>query len=104
MPHRSADFDCDDATLFMYNRLSKLNIKAAPFVGDLTVIGEKYNDITHIWLLVNIAGIRIPFDWGSYWFDKQHYEGYPVTYDDLLMFVNQDKSGKGSGVSLAAGN
>lgn len=92
MPDQSTTFDCDDSVLFMYNRLSELNIKAVPFVGDLDKAGEKYNDITHIWLLVNIAGINIPLDWGTPLLDSQHFEGYPVTYEQLIEFVNQDRT------------
>ena len=65
MPRESATFDCDDATLFMYEGFSRLSIKATPIVGDLMTTGEGYFDSTHIWLLVNIAGIDIPFDWAT---------------------------------------
>lgn len=91
LPRRSTDFDCDDATLFMYRRFSELAINIEPIVGDLNLTGEKYEEISHIWLLVNVAGVKIPFDWGSFWLDRQHFEGYTVSYDSLQMFVQQDR-------------
>lgn len=91
MPAQSETFDCDDATLFMLDRFSRLGITATPIVGDLTTTGEKYHDINHIWLLVDIAGLSIPFDWGTVWIDGQHYEGYTVSYPQLLAFVEQDR-------------
>ncbi len=91
LPHPSAAFDCDDGTLFMYDRLSNLGIQATPFVGNLLTTGEKYSEINHIWILVEIGGITIAFDWGTPWFDKQHYEGYPINYQELVEFVKQDQ-------------
>jgi hypothetical protein len=92
MPSPSDTFDCDDGTLLMIDRFSSLGIKAIPIVGNLETIGEKYHEITHVWLLIEIGGINIAFDWGAPWLDKQHYEGYPITYDQLVQFVKQDAS------------
>lgn len=91
MPSPSPAFDCDDGALLMLDRLSNLGIKAIPMVGDLETTGEKYQEIKHVWLLVEIGGINVAFDWGTPWLDKQHYEGYPITYEQLLQFVEQDR-------------
>lgn len=101
LPHRSASFDCDDATLFMYKRFRQAGVPIEPIVGDLNLTGEKYEEISHIWLLVNVAGVKIPFDWGSFWLDRQHFEGYTVSYDSLQMFVQQDRQ---QAISLIPGN
>ncbi len=100
LPHPSATFDCDDGTLLMYNRLSDLGIQATPFVGNLLTSGEEYSEIDHIWILVEIGGLSIAFDWGTPWFDKQHYEGYPISYAEMIEFVKQDQY-KGAGGIIA---
>ncbi|MDD5289366.1 MAG: hypothetical protein PHY28_09695 [Dehalococcoidales bacterium] len=92
MPTRSDTFDCDDDALFMYQRFTQLGIKVTPMVGDLNKTGEQFNEINHIWLLVNIGSFNIPIDWGTTWMDGQHREGYPVSYQQLLAFVEQDKT------------
>ena len=84
-------FDCDDATLVMLQRFSSVGIKAVPILGNLKVSGEKYQEIDHVWVLAQIGGIKVAFDWGAPWLDKQHYEGFPITYDQLVGFVEQDK-------------
>ncbi len=98
LPRPSATFDCDDGTLLMYNRLTNLGIKATPFVGNLLTTGEKYPEINHIWVLVEIGGISIAFDWGTPWLDKQHYEGYPINYQQLVEFVKQDQYNSDGGI------
>jgi hypothetical protein len=91
LPEATDAFDCDDAVLFMYERLERFNIDAIPFVGSLNETGEQYGDSNHIWLQVRFAGLVVAFDWGSLWLDRQHYEGYPVNYAQLLEFIQQDK-------------
>jgi hypothetical protein len=90
LPDRSAVFDCDDASLFMYQRMSNLGIKAVPIIGNLETTGETFTQSTHIWLMVNFGGINVALDWGSPWLDRQHYEGYMVTYNQMAQFVQQD--------------
>ncbi|MDP3879864.1 MAG: hypothetical protein Q8Q07_06130 [Dehalococcoidales bacterium] len=91
MPRPSPEFDCDDSALLMMERLSSLGIRSTPILGNLKMTGESYQETDHIWLLVEIAGLRIPFDWGQPHFDRQHYEGFTQTYQQLLAFVEQDK-------------
>lgn len=91
LPSPSAVFDCDDGALLMYERLSNLGIQATPFVGNLLTTDETYAEINHIWILVEMGGLSIAFDWGAPWFDKQHYEGYPINYRELVEFVEQDQ-------------
>lgn len=90
MPAPSAGFDCDDATLWMYDRLSAAGFPVTPVVGDLAVSGETYEELNHVWLLVDLGWLSLAFDWGTPWLDRQHYEGYPVTRERLLEFVAMD--------------
>ncbi len=90
LPDPSALYDCDDAALAMLDRLAALGIEATPVVGDLRKTGEEYRELTHVWLIAEIAGVKIAFDWGTPWLDRQHYEGYPITRAKLLEFVELD--------------
>ncbi len=72
MPKPSADFDCDNATLFMQDRLSELGIESTPVGGNMTASAESFNDITHVWLIANVGGIHIPFDWGTLRLDSRY--------------------------------
>ena len=91
MPSPSPDFDCDDGTLLMFTRLSRLGISATPLLGNLKKTGEVVMESDHVWVTATIFGLNIAFDWGSQRFDSQHYEGYPITYEQLLELVEQDK-------------
>lgn len=90
LPAPSALYDCDDGALAMLDRLTALGIKATPVVGDLNKTGEEYLELNHVWLIAEVAGIRIALDWGTPWLDRQHYEGYPITRAKLLEFVAGD--------------
>ncbi len=90
LPVPSHDFDCDDATLMMFDRLSQSGITATPILGNLKKNGETYPESDHVWLLADIGGWRIALDWGSIGLGGQHYEGYSLTYTELLHFVEQD--------------
>lgn len=90
LPDPSAVYDCDDGVLAMLDRLDALGIEATPVVGDLGKTGEEYRELTHVWLIAEIAGVRIALDWGTPWFDRQHYEGYPITRAKLLEYVAGD--------------
>ncbi|MBI2848411.1 MAG: hypothetical protein HYX83_04470 [Chloroflexi bacterium] len=92
MPAPSAEFDCDDSTLLMWQRLNNIGIKSRPMLGNLKTTNESYLETDHIWLLVDIGPWSVALDWGAPRFDRQHYEGYIVTYDRLLAFVEQDKT------------
>lgn len=91
MPNASPDFDCDDGTLLMFTRLSRFGISATPLLGNLKKTGEAFMESDHVWITANILDLNIAFDWGSQRFDTQHYEGYPITYEQLLELVEQDK-------------
>ena len=99
MPRPSPEFDCDDGTLLMMERLSTLGIKSTPILGSLKKNGESYQESDHIWLLADIAGLRIAFDWGEPRFGAQHYEGFAVTPQQLLIFVQQDRVSQSKPVS-----
>lgn len=99
MPQPSSEFDCDDGTLLMMERLSTLGIRSTPILGNLKKNGESYQESDHVWLLANIAGLRIPFDWGEPRFGAQYYEGFTVTLQQLLAFVQQDRVSQSNPVS-----
>jgi hypothetical protein len=87
----SSTYDCDDDTLDMYRYFQGLGFKCTPVVGNLDISGESYAQSNHVWLVV-ISGSRlVAYDWGEPRYDKQHYEGYKITYDYLLYAVRQDQ-------------
>ena len=90
LPAYSAAFDCDDATLLMMERLQGIGITGTPMLGNLKVSGELYQESDHIWLLADIAGSRLAFDRGVFYIDRQHYEGFPLSKQQLLEFIAQD--------------
>jgi hypothetical protein len=96
LPHASATYDCDDATLAMYRYFQSLGIKATPIIGNLKMDGETFMESNHIWLLVDCLGREIAYDWGTPRFDRQHYEGYTVNLDFLLKAVAQDQQNGGT--------
>ena len=90
MPRPSAAFDCDDAAFFEMHRLSSIGIKSTAIVGNLEIKNAGYSQSNHIWLLADIAGLRIPIDWGHLAFGSKYYQGYALTYPQLVFFVAQD--------------
>jgi hypothetical protein len=93
VPAASAAYDCDDGALAMYRHFRSLGIAARPIIGNLDRDGEAFSESNHVWLLVNILGRDIAYDWGRPRFDAQHYEGYGITLDDLLTAVAADDTG-----------
>jgi len=91
MPGGSSGFDCDDSTLLMLDRLTALGISATPVLGNLKKTGESYLESNHVWLLVQVGHLLIPFDWGTQRLGGQYYEGYSLTRSQLLFFVEQDR-------------
>lgn len=102
-PVSSSSFDCDDATLVMYNHFRNWGFDVIPVAGNLKLKGETLEESDHIWLVVQIGNnmvIRrewlVPYDWKNYWgephfFDDQHHEYYAITYETLLKAVEADK-------------
>jgi hypothetical protein len=101
VPAPSAAFDCDDSALAMYRHFQALGITAQPFIGNLSEQGETCSQSDHVWLLVKIMGHEIAYDWGLPRFDRQHYEGFPITADDLLAAVAADTTGGSSLIAAA---
>jgi hypothetical protein len=95
LPKGSSTFDCDDATLAMYQYFQNSGIESIPIIGNLKMDGEAYIESNHVWLLVITADGEIAYDWGTPRFDRQHYEGYRISLDVLLGAVEQDKQGSG---------
>lgn len=91
LPASSPSFDCDDATLAMMDRLSRIGITATPLLGNVRETGETYLGSDHVWLLADMGGWSVPLDWGIIHLDRQHYEGFPLTYAELVHFVDQDR-------------
>jgi hypothetical protein len=101
VPAPSATFDCDDSALTMYRHFQELGIEARPVIGNLEEDGETFSESDHVWLLVDVMGHEIAWDWGLPKFDRQHYEGYPITLDELYTAVAADKTGGASLIAAA---
>ena len=99
----SATFDCDDSALAMYRHFESHGIESWPIIGNLSEDDEAFSDSNHVWLLVDFGGKKIAYDWGLPRLDKQHYEGYVISLDKLLMAVDYDKTNQG-GILASAGN
>jgi len=91
----SETYDCDDSALAMYNYFQGLGIEATPFIGNLKMDGEAYADSNHVWLMVRSGGWEIAYDWGTPRLDRQHYEGYEISLEQLLAAVAQDRQDGG---------
>jgi len=87
----SSTYDCDDSTLDMYHHFTDLGFTCIPVVGNLDINGETYAQSDHVWLVIVSGHKLIAYDWGKPQYDKQHYEGYKITYDYLLYAVRQDQ-------------
>jgi hypothetical protein len=87
----SSTYDCDDETLDMYWYFTSLGLTCIPVVGNLNTSGESYSQSNHVWLVVKSGHKLIAYDWGKPRYDKQHYEGYKITYNYLLYAVRQDQ-------------
>ncbi|MBN1177450.1 MAG: hypothetical protein JXA51_07210 [Dehalococcoidales bacterium] len=96
----SDTYDCDDGTLEMYRHFKSHGIESTPIIGNLDMDGEAYMESNHVWLLVKAGEKDIAYDWGIPRFDRQHYEGYPITIDYLMYAVEEDN--KGSDLLAAA--
>ena len=94
LPESSSTFDCDDGTLAMYRHFESLGISSIPFVGNLDMDGEAYLESDHVWLMVKFGDNYIAYDWGLPQFDRQHYEGYPISLEYLLHAIKEDMVGK----------
>lgn len=92
VPEPSEEFDCDDSTLLMYRHFQQLGIESVPVMGNLNLDGEGFMESDHVWLMVRSGDNIIAYDWGEPRFDRQHYEGYPVSLNMLLYAVDEDKN------------
>lgn len=90
VPEPSPTFDCDDSTLYMYHHFTELGVEVQPIVGNLDMTGESWQQTNHVWLMVKFGDNWVPYDWGYPCFDDQHYEGYGVSYEQLLEAVEKD--------------
>jgi hypothetical protein len=92
LPRPSPAFDCDDAALATYQYFADMGVESRPIIGNLDMTGEAYDESNHVWLLVRFGDKEIAYDWGWPHFDAQHYEGYPITLDNLLYAVSEDSN------------
>ena len=98
VPQPSEDFDCDDATLYMYDYFSAQGIQVNAYYGNLNMTGERWTkqETNHVWLLVNYDGQNnnnwVAYDWGYPYLDEQHYEGYRISYEELCELVEYDRN------------
>ena len=99
VPAPSATFDCDDSALTMYNHFREFGISARPIIGNLNEDGEGFSEANHVWLLVDVMGHEVAYDWGLPEFDRQHYEGYPITLDELYTAAAADETGTASRIA-----
>jgi len=90
-PQPSPTYDCDDNTLYLYHHFHNLGFEVKPIVGNLSMTNETFKQSNHVWILVKIGDEYIPYDWGGPYIDKQHYEGYFISYKLLLKAVERDR-------------
>lgn len=90
LPSQSSTFDCKVSTLSMYRHFTNMGFAATPVMGNLNATGERPEDSNHAWLIVNIYGKDIAYDWGHPCFDHQHYEVYPMSLENLRMQISMD--------------
>jgi len=84
MPKQSSEFDCDDGALYMYLYFANLGYEVKIIAGNLDLVNESWRETNHVWVIVMSDGDSYPYDWGYHLPDEQHFEGYPVTYHELL--------------------
>lgn len=88
---KGPEFDCDDSTLAMYHHFKQMGFEVTLIAGNLKMEKEKFpEECDHVWLIVKMGNRNIAYDWGKPWADPQHYEGYPITYEELIKAVEAD--------------
>ena len=91
----SEDFDCDDGTLVVLDKLTRLGVSAKAVAGNLGMEGEEFWQIDHVWVIVNLPlHLELALDWGSPKLDRRYYEYLPITRQQLVEFVEQDQNDK----------
>jgi len=91
VPEPSATFDCDDSALYMYNYFTSLGYEVTLIKGNLDLTNETLLQADHFWVWVKIKDRAVAYDWGKPYYDEQHYEGYPISYEFLLLACEADK-------------
>ena len=99
VPGPSETFDCDDSALAMYEHFRDCGIESWPIIGNLDEDDETFGESNHVWLLVDFGEKKIAYDWGLPHLDKQHYEGYIIGLDKLLLAVEYDKTNPDGGLA-----
>jgi len=83
--------DCDDASLYMYLYFTASGYKVDIIQGNLEKTNETKSQAKHIWVLVHSSNRTYAYDYGYYYYDEQHYEGYLITYKQLLSQAITDR-------------
>lgn len=77
-------FDCDDSAVYMFYYFTFLGYDTKIIGGNLDLVDESFPaECNHCWVLVKSGGYYYAYDWGYYYTDAQHYEGYDET--DILI-------------------
>lgn len=84
------NYDCDDATLTMVEWAESKGYSYKIIAGSPEVIDETFDQFSHVWILIEMQGKWIAYDWGDPYSDKQHYEGYIISKAELLKAVEAD--------------
>ena len=91
MPAASEDFDCDDSALFMYDYFTAKGYECVIVTGNLELEKETFFECNHMWVIVICPNeASIAYDWGSPCYDRQHFEGFIITYEQLEGIVATD--------------
>ena len=91
MPAASDDFDCDDSALFMHDYFTSRGYECVIVSGNLELEKETFPECNHMWVIVMCPNeASIAYDWGSPCYDKQHFEGFMINYEQLKDIVASD--------------
>jgi len=89
-PTEARGFDCDDSALYMYYYFKNMGYEVPIIAGNLDLVGESFLQCNHVWVVVISGGDDYAYDWGHYYTDAQHYEGYVITETELVSAVLED--------------
>jgi hypothetical protein len=89
-PTEARGVDCDDSALYMYYYFTNMGYEVKIIAGNLDLVGESFLQCNHVWVVVISGGDDYAYDWGHYYTDAQHYEGYVITETELVSAVLED--------------
>ena len=84
--------DCDDVAIFTYLTFRYMGYNKVDIMyGNLSLIGEQYYSCNHYWVIVNENRKQYAYDNGICYKDSQYYEGYKISYKELLYWATVDQ-------------